>query len=131
MRNSRVFTLLFLIPVAVFGQDTLNDHPVKLDSQGKLISWVQPQEQAYDRVMRLAWDFLLHKVLVEENGLKTYYTSCCIHPPSMQVSRRNFQQSSAVAGTALLAPPPGLKASAICLQEGYQGRDFFISHRGC
>ena len=29
-----------------------------LDPQGKLASWVQPQAEAYDRVVRLAWDYL-------------------------------------------------------------------------
>ncbi len=42
------------------------------------MSWVQPQEIAYDRVLRLAWDFLLHTVPTESNGLKTYFAYCCI-----------------------------------------------------
>jgi hypothetical protein len=33
---------------------------------------------AYDRVMRLAWDFLLHSVPLESNGLKTYFSYCCM-----------------------------------------------------
>jgi hypothetical protein len=72
-----------LLPAAGFGADTLNSHPVKLDSQGKLISWVQPQEQAYDRVMRLAWDFMLGTVPVEPNGLRTYFSYCCMNLESM------------------------------------------------
>jgi hypothetical protein len=65
---------------AVFApaQQVLNRHQVVLDAQGKLLSWSQPQEQAYDRVMRLACDFLLNTVPVEANGLKTLYTHCCI-----------------------------------------------------
>ncbi len=59
-------------------QQTFNRHQVVLDPQGKLLSWAQPQDKAYDRVMHLAWDFLLHKVPVAPNGLKTYYTYCCI-----------------------------------------------------
>jgi hypothetical protein len=59
-------------------QDTLNQHKVVLDSSGRLLSWVQPQDQAYDRVVRLAWQFLLEKVPVEPNGLKTYYAYCCL-----------------------------------------------------
>jgi len=38
---------------------TLNRHPVNLDRDGKLLSWVRPQSAAYDQVMRRAWDFLL------------------------------------------------------------------------
>jgi hypothetical protein len=67
-----------LMPSLARGEDTLNGHVVVLDAQGKLISWVQPQEKAYDRVMRLAWDFLLHTVPVESSGLKTYYAYCCM-----------------------------------------------------
>ncbi len=63
---------------ALYGSDTLNTHSVRLDAHGKLLSWVEPQQMAYDRVMRLAWDFLLHAVPVESNGLKTYFTYCCM-----------------------------------------------------
>ena len=59
-------------------QDTLNQHKVVLDDSGKLLSWVQPQQQAYGRVVRLAWDFLLNTVPVESNGLKSYFTYCCL-----------------------------------------------------
>ena len=52
----------------------LNGHRVVLDSQGKLLSWVEPQERAYDHVVRLGWEFILNKVPVESNGLKTYLT---------------------------------------------------------
>jgi hypothetical protein len=58
--------------------DVFNGHPVVLDETGKLLAWVQPQDQAYDRVMRLAWDYLLNSVPVEGNGLKTFYTYCCM-----------------------------------------------------
>src|SRR6516162_10225986 len=73
-------TCLLALPTAntLFSGDTLNTHPVILDASGKLLSWVQPQAIAYDRVMRLAWDFLLHSVPVEANGLKTYFTYCCM-----------------------------------------------------
>ena len=62
----------------LYGSDTLNTHPVRLDAHGKLLFWVEPQRMAYDRVMRLAWDFLLHSVPVEPNGLKTYFAYCCM-----------------------------------------------------
>jgi hypothetical protein len=78
---STVSILLFLglvVLVPVRAEDTLNRHRVVVDSSGKLLSWVTPQERAYDRVMRLAWEFLLHTVPVESSGLKTYFTHCCI-----------------------------------------------------
>ena len=74
---------------AVFApaQQVFNRHQVVLDAQGKLLSWSQPQEQAYDRVMRLAWDFLLHTVPVESNGLKTYLTYCCFDEKRLRATR--------------------------------------------
>lgn len=96
----------FALAAVASGQDKLNGHTVKLDRAGKLISWVQPQDQAYDRVIRLAWDFLLHKVQVEPNGLKTYYTNCCIYLPSMH-------------GTAWPHNPAGLTAMLIDSATAY------------
>ena len=63
----------FICQLAVTGAEVFNSHEVRLDASGKLVSWVQPQEKAYDHVIRLAWDFLLEKVPVEKNGLKTFY----------------------------------------------------------
>ena len=63
---------------SLYSSDTLNTHPVMLDANGKLLSWIQPQEMAFDRVVRLAWGFLLHSVPLESNGLKTYLTYCCM-----------------------------------------------------
>jgi hypothetical protein len=63
---------------SLYSSDTLNTHPVMLDANGKLLSWIQPQEMAFDRVVRLAWDFLLHSVPIESNGLKTYLSYCCM-----------------------------------------------------
>ena len=38
-------------------------HSVVLDAQGKLLAWYQPQRNlGYDQVIRLAWDFIEHKV---------------------------------------------------------------------
>lgn len=68
----------------LLSQQTFNRHQVVLDSQGKLLSWVQPQDKAYDRVMRLGWDFLLNTVPVEPNGLKTFYTYCCIDEKTLR-----------------------------------------------
>ena len=73
-----------LISVPALRAQTFNTHPVRLDSGDKLLSWVQPQSQAYDRVMRLAWDFLLDRVPTESNGLKTFYFYCCLDPDKMR-----------------------------------------------
>ena len=82
MNSLRVISLLLATLVSnsasTMAQDKLNQHPVHLDTQGKLVSWVQPQEEAYDQVVRGAWDFLINRVPVEDNGLKAYYISCCL-----------------------------------------------------
>ena len=54
---------------------TLNTHPVATDAQGKLISWLGPQDQAYDQVIKLAWDFLINRVPRDANrgNLPAYY----------------------------------------------------------
>lgn len=90
MRKSRITFLALLIfafsalATRARAADTLNGHRVRLDSEGKLISWVEPQNRAYDRVMRLAWDFLLHQAPAESNGLKSYFTYCCLDPNKVQ-----------------------------------------------
>jgi hypothetical protein len=56
---------------------TLAGHPVVLDGSGKLLSWVDPQDQAYGTVVRLAWERLLTGFPIEENGLPTWLTYCC------------------------------------------------------
>ncbi len=73
LRQATTFALVSLLasPAApAHAQETFNRHQVVLDAQSKLLSWATPQERAYDRVMRLAWDFLLKTVPVEPNGLK-------------------------------------------------------------
>ncbi|HEV3415180.1 MAG TPA: hypothetical protein VG056_00115, partial [Pirellulales bacterium] len=38
-------------------------HNAVLDSQGKLLAWYRPEKNlGYDKVLRLAWDFMEHKV---------------------------------------------------------------------
>lgn len=64
-------------------QETLDGHPVVLDREGKLLSWL-PQEKAYDGVMRRAWDFLLKGVPTESNGLKSYLTYCCLNRKTLR-----------------------------------------------
>ncbi len=55
----------------------LADHDVVLDSNGRLLSWIQPQNAAYGTVVRLAWDRLLTGFPIESNGLPTWLSYCC------------------------------------------------------
>ena len=63
---------------------TLASHRVVLDASGKLLSWVEPQDQAYATVVRLAWEQLLTGFPVEENGLPTWLTYCCFDPETLR-----------------------------------------------
>jgi hypothetical protein len=89
MRSLKIITLLIagLISwsVSSSAQEKLNQHSVRLDAQNKLISWVDSQGDAYDQVVRLAWDFLINRAPVENNGLKAYYSSCCLDEQSGQI----------------------------------------------
>jgi hypothetical protein len=64
-------------PLAAADVPSLAGHPVVLDAEGKLLSWVQPQEKAYGEVVRLAWERLLTGFPTEENGLPTWLAYCC------------------------------------------------------
>ena len=44
------------------GQDVFNGHKVILDDQHKIIPWSTPIQKAYDRFLRLRWDFIKTKV---------------------------------------------------------------------
>ncbi len=66
------------------GEDVLNGHAIRLDASNKLVSWVTPQDQAYSTVCRRAWDFLFGTVPVEKNGLKSYYSYCCLNLKTMR-----------------------------------------------
>ena len=52
-------------------------HAVVLDGEGGLLSWVDPQDNAYATVVRLAWERLLTGFPIEENGLPTWLAYCC------------------------------------------------------
>lgn len=49
-------------------------HDAVLDSQGKLLAWYHPEQNlGYDKVLRLGWDYLEHKVPNDpKTGLKVY-----------------------------------------------------------
>ena len=54
---------------------TLDTHAVLVDEANKLMSWVTPQDKAFDRVSFLSWDLLLNRMPVDPaNGLKVYFT---------------------------------------------------------
>ena len=61
-------------------------HPAVVDSQGKLLSWYEPQQNlGYDKVLRIGWNFIEHKV-PDESGtkLKTYLVNSVFNGTTLQ-----------------------------------------------
>jgi hypothetical protein len=87
-----LLTVLFVGPCLWAGEIHVNAevpwHPVVLDSQGKLLAWYQPERNmGYDHVVRLAWDFIEHKVPVDSThgtNLKVYLTNAVYDPQTLQ-----------------------------------------------
>jgi hypothetical protein len=61
-------------------------HAVTVDSQGKLLAWYRPQQHlGYDKVLRLGWNFIEHKV-PDQSGtnLKTYLVNSVFDSGTLQ-----------------------------------------------
>ena len=63
-------------------------HKPVLDSQGKLLAWFEPEKnRGYDKVLKLGWDFIEHKVPKDTRhgtGLKIYLINSVFHPETLQ-----------------------------------------------
>src|SRR6185295_12817927 len=77
---------------------TLGEHAVVLDAQGKLRSWVEPQDQAYATVARLAFEQLLTGFPVEANDLPTWLTYCCFDGKTLHGTAWPHNPASTYAG---------------------------------
>src|SRR5690349_7851684 len=63
MRNSFILFLSLFLALRGVAQldadsDTFNGHIVQLDARKKIISWIQPQANAYDEFLRQRWNFI-------------------------------------------------------------------------
>lgn len=63
---------------------TLNTHAVMVDDSNKIVSWVSEQDKAYDQVVNLAWNYLLHSVPTAANGKPAYYSYSYMDPSTQQ-----------------------------------------------
>ncbi len=61
------------------GPAVIASHPVRLDAQKKLLSWV-PADGPYARVAGLAWKTLETKFPIQDNGLETWLASSRFDP---------------------------------------------------
>ena len=106
----RVGHAFFILLVGVIGTTAaaqspsagaaLGDHPVILDADGKLASWVQPQERAYGEIVRLAWNQLLTGFPNEDNGLPTWLGYCCFDGRTLRGTAWPHNPASVFAGLA-------------------------------
>ena len=78
MLGNRVLAILILAAGCLQAADYVNSelpwHDAARDSQGKLLAWFHPERsQGYDKVLRLAWDYMEHKVATDPaSGQKVY-----------------------------------------------------------
>jgi hypothetical protein len=73
-----IATVLSLYAGYLQAQDFVNSelpwHAAAIDKQGKLLAWYAPEKSlGYDKVVRLAWDYMEHKAATDpKTGLKVY-----------------------------------------------------------
>jgi|SRR5579872_133438 len=92
MKRLRIFIFACLVPVTLPAQNYVNSqlpwHDAVLDAQGKLLAWHHPEKnEGYDKVMRLGWDFLEHKVPNDTrhgSGLKIYLINAVFDAKTFQ-----------------------------------------------
>ena len=63
-------------------------HKAVVDSTGRLLAWYHPEKsQGYDKVLRLAWDFLEHEVPTDpDTGMKVYLLNAVFDRDTLQGS---------------------------------------------
>ena len=84
--------LILALTSALTGQNYVNSqlpwHDAVLDAHGKLLAWHHAEKnQGYDKVMRLGWDFLEHKVPNDTrhgSGLKIYLINAVFDARTLQ-----------------------------------------------
>ena len=103
---NRLFAALIALvtfPLGVYAEEVYVNaqvawHPVVLDAQGRLLAWYQPEKNlGYDKVLRLGWDFIEHKVprdIRHHTGLKIYLINSVYDPETLQGT--NWQHNPAM-----------------------------------
>src|SRR5215217_5310470 len=86
-RKTRWFGLAILLWGCLANAQTpaplLDTHAVRLDGDGKLLSWVTPQDSAYAHAAKLSADFIKAAMggpIDAHNGLPVIYTHCEYNP---------------------------------------------------
>jgi hypothetical protein len=104
-----------VLAASVSRSERLVWHEARLDSEGKLLSWVEG-DSPYPKVIGMAWEGF-KKIPVQPNGFRTYFTYPTFHGP-------NDQPHALYSGRPWVHHPAGLFAmltdSAI-LYHAYSG----------
>jgi hypothetical protein len=98
----RMAMLIGLLAGRLSAQDYVNAqlpwHAPVLDSQGRLLAWYHPEKNlGYDKTIRLAWDFIEHKVPNDTRhgtGLKIYLINSIFDDETLQGA--NWQHNPAM-----------------------------------
>ena len=76
------------VPAEQYVNAQLPWHKPVLDQRGKLLAWYQPEKNlGYEQVVKLAWDFIEHKVPVDsrhKTGLKIYLINAVFDDATLQ-----------------------------------------------
>lgn len=95
-----VVALLLAAPAGAGEKRYLNAqlpfHEVKADAQGKVLAWFEPEKNlGWDKVLRLGWDFIEHKVPRDpKTGLKIYLINSVFEPDTLL--GKNWQHNPAM-----------------------------------
>ncbi|MCX6622469.1 MAG: hypothetical protein NTY38_15665 [Acidobacteria bacterium] len=99
-RHAAWFALLLIAPLsgadATYANAQLPYHAVRTDAQGKLLAWHQPEQNlGWDKVLRLGWDFIEHRVPKDpKTGLKIYLINSVFEPDTLL--GKNWQHNPAM-----------------------------------
>lgn len=96
-----ITSALFLLSGEMLQAEQLLWHETHLDSEGKLLSWIEA-DSPYDRVIRSAWE-AFKQVPVQPDGYRTYFTYPTFYGP-------NDAQHPVFSGRSWVHNPAGLFA---------------------
>jgi hypothetical protein len=82
------------------GSAMLAGHAVVLDNDGRLLSWVRPQDAAYGTVVARAWSQFLTGFPIEDNGQPTWLTNCCFDGETLRGTAWPHNPAAVYAGLA-------------------------------
>ena len=60
-------------PTRIVASFQVNGRTAFLDQTNGLLAWPAPQDQAYQQIMQLSWDFLFNRVPPSTNGMPAYF----------------------------------------------------------